>query len=422
MKTKLLLSTGLAIGYLCVLTMSSMAQDWPQWRGPNRDDISQAKGLLKKWPDGGPKQLWINKNSGLGYSGFAIVKDRLYTMGLELEGDRQAKCFVLCLDANDGKEIWRTPVDTRYTNGWGDGPRCTPTVDGEQIFVLTAKGKLVCLSVKDGKQVWSRTMSEFGGEVPRWGYSESVLVDGDKVLCTPGGKKGAVVAVNRKDGRSIWQSTDFIENAHYSSIIKVTSGMQDQYVQLTPQKLVGLSMDGKTLWTSKWRGRIAVIPTPIFEDGHVYVTSGYEAGSKLVSIKDNEAVDKWDNRIMKNHHGGVILVGDHLYGYSDRRGWTCQAWENGDAIWDDKTLGKGAIGYAEGHLYCQDEKTGKVMLVPATPNGWNVVGELEVSPLSENRKPSGRIWVHPTIANGKMYLRDQEMIYCYDIADPNAKQ
>ncbi len=408
------------IAIALVVQSTALAQDWPQWRGPNRDDISKETGLLDKWPANGPKQVWVNKSSGLGYSGFAVVKDRLYTMGLD-----DGKSYVICLNTKDGKEIWRTKVSDWYRNSWGDGPRCTPTVDGDNVYILSANGDVACLAAKDGKKVWSKSLvSDFGGKVPRWGYSESVLIDGDRLLCTPGGSDGTVVCLKKSDGSTVWQSKDITEPAHYSSIIVAKSGKQKQYVQLTPRKLFGLSEKGEVLWTSDWNGRIAVIPTPIYQDNKVYITSGYGVGCKLVDISDTKNVKEvWRNRVMKNHHGGVILLNGYLYGYSDKVGWTCQNWEDGELVWNEKrVLKKGAIGYADGHFYCLEEQTGKVGLIKATEKGFELKGQFQLSPLSKKRKPQGKIWVHPTIAGGKLYLRDQEIIYCYDISDPAKKK
>ena len=395
------------------------AEDWPQWRGPNRDDVSLEKDLLQSWPDRGPTSVWTNENSGLGYAGFSIVGDRLYTMGLEQSSD-SPKSFVLCLNSGDGTEVWRTEIDDQFSNDWGDGPRSTPTYSDGKLFTLSASGKVVCLDADSGELVWKQSLvDDFGGKVPYWGYSESVLVHDGKVLCTPGGAQGAIVALNKSNGEKVWQSEDFTEAAHYSSIIHANVNGKSQYIQLTQTKLVGLSDQGKVIWTADWpRGRIAVIPTPIFHDGKVYVSSGYNAGSMLVDISGGGAEQVWDNRIMKNHHGGVIRIGQHLYGYSDGRGWTCQNWETGEPVWQDKSLGKGAVGYADGRLYCIDEKTGRVVLAEASPDGWKSCGEFRLNPLSGNRKPQGGIWVHPTIANGKLYLRDQERIYCFDISSP----
>ncbi len=391
-------------------------QDWPQFRGPNRDEISSETNLLQSWPAEGPKQIWQTSNGGAGYAGFSVVGGRLFTMGADADND-----FVLCLDANDGSEIWKQVIDSRYNNSWGDGPRSTPTIAGDNAFVISALGKVTCLSVKDGSIVWTRSLTELGGSVPNWGYSESVLVDGDQVVCTPGGHEGEIVALDVKTGERKWQSTLFTEPAHYSSIIIADHPDKRHYVQLTEKAFVGIDPEnGIVLWRQDWRGSVAVIPTPIYKDKKVYITSGYGAGSTLVDISDiRNPREIWFNKNMKNHHGGVVLLDGHYYGYSDDVGWVCQNAETGENVWNEKEkLGKGAITYADGHFYLLAEDSGEVVLIDASPDGWNETGRFTPSPLSNNRKPSGKIWVHPVISNGKLYLRDQEMIWCYDVVSP----
>ena len=405
------LSQSLIIVFM--LASASWADDWPCWRGPNRDDINRETGLMQTWPEGGPQRVWLSREGGLGYAGFSVVGDQLFTMGLEDETE-----FALCLDANSGEVIWKTPVAERFENNWGDGPRSTPSVDGDFVYLLTARGTLACLNRESGNIVWKRTMDEFGGEIPNWGYAESVLVDGNRVVCTPGGGEGTLVALNKLTGELIWQTKDFTEPAHYSSIIKINHAYQSQYVQLTPEALVGVDPDtGDVLWQSEWRGRTAVIPTPIYHDGMVYVSSGYGAGCKQIRLSDtNEVEEVFSNNVMNNHHGGVIFYAGDFYGHSDRAGWTCQDGETGERVWNNrKDLGKGAIAYADGCFYCLDESSGDVVLIKASSDEWQELGRFTLDPQTEQRKPQGRIWVHPVIANGKLYLRDQELIYCYDI-------
>lgn len=391
--------------------------DWPQWRGPNRDDVSTETGLLKQWPASGPKLIWSINNGGDGYSGFSVVGDRLYTMGASDSSD-----FALCLDATSGDEIWRQDIDERFENGWGDGPRGTPTVSGDRVFVLSPGGKLVCLSANDGSIEWSKSLTDdLGGPIPGWGYSESVLVDGDQVVCTPGGPDGAIAALDINNGDLKWQSTLFTEPAHYSSIIVADHPDLRHYVQLTEKAFVGIDpRDGTVLWRQPWLGRTAVIPTPIYHDKKVYVTSGYAVGSALVDISDlNNPQRVWINKVMKNHHGGVILVDGHFYGFSDGAGWVCQDMESGESVWNEKNqLGKGAIGFADGHFYLVAEKSGEVALIEASTKGWTEKGRFTLEPQSTRRKPRGKIWVHPVISNGRLYLRDQEIIYCFDVSSP----
>jgi outer membrane protein assembly factor BamB len=404
-----------ALGATTLTLHTAQAGDWPQWRGPDRDDISKETGLLKSWPADGPKQVWLSKEAGLGYSGFSIVDGKLFTMGLS---DDQS--HLLAFDANTGKKLWSTPVGGHYANKWGDGPRTTPTVDGAFVYTLGAQGDVLCAKVSDGSKVWGRNLvSEFNGRIPGWGYCESVLVDGNQVVCTPGGAKdgGVMVALDKKSGETLWTCNAFKDGAQYSSIIVAEHNGERQYIQLTQKTLAGVrASDGKLLWQSDWIGRTAVIPTPIYSDGHVYISSGYGVGCKLVKIGKNAPEDVYVNKMMKNHHGGVIKYGDHVYGYSDGGGWLCQDFKSGELVWNEKgALNKGAIAYADGRFYLLEEATGKVALIEASAKGWKEHGRFTLTPQTTQRSPSGKVWTHPVISNGKLYLRDQEILYCFDI-------
>ena len=391
--------------------------DWPNWRGPNRNDISSETGLLKKWPEDGPKKVWVNKKSGLGYAGFAVVGDHLFTMGQEDNSE-----FVICLKVSDGTELWRENVGPNFKNGWGGGPRSTPTVDKDHVFVMGASGDLACLKKEDGTKVWSVKMSEFGGKVPNWGYSESPLVDGDKVICTPGGEETTMVALDRKTGKKLWQSKPVVDGkakptkAHYSSIFPTNLNNRRQYIQLLERAIVGVDADsGDVIWQSSWPGRVAVIPSPIVDENRVYVTSGYGVGAKLVEIGENNAVkDLWYTKAMQNHHGSVIKVDDHFYG-SSAKAWVCQSEKDGSMVWADRKIKKGCLTYADGMFYQIEEGSGRVLLIKADPESHEIVSQFKMEPQTTRRNPKGRIWVHPVIANGKLFVRDQEIIICYDI-------
>jgi outer membrane protein assembly factor BamB len=388
--------------------------DWPQWGGPDRSNVSKETALLKVWPEGGPKQVWIYRNAGSGYSGPAIVAGKLFTMGT-----RDNSEILIALDANTGAELWTSKIGPILENDWGNGPRGTPTVDGERVYAMGGKGDLVCAAATDGKELWRAGMASLGGEIPAWGYTESPLVDGDRVICTPGGSKGAIAALDKNTGKVLWQSAQFKDPAQYSSAILASPGGKRQYVQLTMKSLVGISAnDGKLLWKSEWPGRVAVIPTPIFHDDHVYITSGYGVGCKLVKLTDGSAAaDVYENKVMKNHHGGVVRVGDHLYGHSDGPGWVCQDFKKGNEVWSEKkALGKGAITCADDRLYCLGEDDGTVVLAEASPKEWAQHGRFKLSPQTTIRKSQGRIWTHPVVSNGKLYLRDQDLVFCYDVA------
>ena len=402
----------LVLGLLAAAPLARAANDWPQWRGPDRNDVSKETGLLKAWPEGGPKRVWMFENAGQGYSGPAMAGGKLFTIGT-----RDNREVLLALDAATGKERWVAPLSGVLKNGWGDGPRGTPTVDGGMVYALSGEGSLVCVQVADGKKVWEKTMSSFGGKKPGWGFTESPLVDGGKVLCTPGGAKGAIVALDKKTGNVLWQSAEFTDGAQYASIIAADVKGVRQYIQLTMQSIVGLdATDGKVLWKSPFPGQTAVIPTPIYRDGQVYVTAGYSVGCKSLKIVGGaEPETLYENKVMKNHHGGAILVGDYVYGHSDGGGWVCQNFKTGEEVWSEKKLGKGAIACADGMLYCLDESKGTVALIEASPDGWKEHGRFTLSPQTKIRNPEGRIWTHPVISNGKLYLRDQDLIYCFDV-------
>lgn len=391
---------------------------WPQWRGPDRTDVSRETGLLKSWPEGGPARIWLFEDAGMGYSGFSVVDGKLLTMGT-----RDGKEVLLSLDAQTGKELWATPLAEKLENKWGDGPRGTPTVEGDRVYALGGQGALICAKVADGSALWRATMQNLGGKTPGWGYTESVLVDGDRVICTPGGDQGAMAALDKRTGEVIWRSKEFTDPAQYASPIVFDFNGERQYAQLTMKTLAGISAkDGALLWRADWPGRTAVIPTPIFDDGSVYISSGYNVGCMLVDLKPGHAVEiVYTNKVMKNHHGGVIQVGDHLYGYSDGRGWVCQDRRTGDEVWLSTELGKGAVTCADGMLYCLEEKSGKVVLIEATPKGWVETGHFTLDPQTEIRSERGKIWTHPVIANGKLYLRDQDLIYCYQVRSPMRK-
>lgn len=398
---------------LLLLTSALSAGDWPHWRGPDRDDVSKEVGLLKEWPKEGPPRVWLNEDVGLGYSGVAVVGGKVFTMGA-----REDTEFLICLDANDGKELWSARIGSRLGNNWGDGPRGTPSVDGERVYAMGGQGALVCAQVANGEVVWTKAMTSLGGKKPGWGYCESVLVDGPRVVCTPGGSDGAIVAFDKLTGDVQWQSKEVTDGAQYASVVPVEHNGQRQYIQLFTKSLVGVAADsGKLLWKTDWPdGRTAVIPTPIFHEGHVFITSGYGAGCKLVKIgPENKVEDVYVNKTMANHHGGVVRIGDHLYGSSERN-WICLDFKTGEAVWTERrTFGKGCVTSADGMLYCVDEGSGEVALVEASPAGWKEHGRFKLEAQSSKRSRQGKVWTHPTVSNGKLFLRDQEMLSCYDV-------
>lgn len=399
---------------LTATSLSTSAADWPRWRGANFDDLSTETGLAKSWPTTGPKQVWLNQDVGLGYSGYAIVGDTLYTMGA-----RDVIEYVIAVDVATGKEKWAAECGAILTNNWGNGPRSTPTIDGGKVYAMSGKGNLVCLNATNGQEVWRVSMDSLGGKVPGWGYTESPLVDGNMVVCTPGGGQGTVAAFDKNTGKKVWQSAEWTDPAQYSSIVPVTHNGARQFLQLTMQTIAGVNAaDGKVLWKSAFPGKTAVIPTPIFSNGDVFVAAGYGVGCKSIRVgPGNEVVDSYSNTDMINHHGGVLLHEGNLYGFCDGKGWTCMDFKTGAVKWQEKkALRKGAIHGADGKLYLLEEETGTVVLIDASPAGWVEHGRFTLSPQTTQRSKSGKIWTHPVVSGGKLFLRDQELLFCFDVS------
>lgn len=408
-----LFSAALAMG-LATLPAHAADGDWPRWRGPAFDGKSTETGLLKEWPKDGPPLAWKSTDVGAGFSSVAVADGKIYTMG-EM-GDSS---FVVALDLQ-GKKLWSAKVGKTGGGGGYPGPRCTPTVDTQHIYAVGQYGDLVCLQAANGAEVWRKNLNtDFGGKMMSgWGNSESPLVDGDRLIVTPGGKKGTVAALNKLTGETIWQSDDWTDAAAYTGVIAGTIGGKKQYVQFTAAAVAGLNPEtGDVLWKTEREGRTAVIPTPIIHNDHVYVTSGYGVGCDLFKVTADGAgfkVDKvYSNKDMVNHHGGVILHEGKLYGFSDGKGWICQDFLTGNTLWKTKEeLGKGTISFADGMLYIRDENKAKgtIALIEASPEGYKEHGRFAPPALSGKMQ-----WAHLVIAGGKLYVRDQETLYCYDI-------
>lgn len=432
---KLVCMRSLICLFLAFLASGVQADDWPQAQGIGRDGKSAETGLLDKWPEGGPELAWTFRDGGVGYSGPAIVGDRIYSMG-----GREGRAEVYAVEASSGKLLWSKAINKEIFdfegNSWGAGPRATPTVSDGMIFALAGDGELAALDV-EGNIKWQLNMvDDLGGSIsivdagePKiygWGYCWSPLVDGDAVICVPGGEQGMVAALDRTTGEVLWRSEDLKEAATYSSPIKATVEGIDQYIVMTQGGMAGVSAaDGKLLWNYE-RDRVysdVVIPTPVYHDQQVYTSVG-SAGCDLIKLAKQgdgsfEATEVYFSRNMKNELGGFVLHENHVYGSSARRGWVCQALDSGDLEWFSKrvrgSVGEGSIAFADGHLYLYAEREADLALVKATPEGYEEKGRFELPEKSKLRAPSGKNWTHPVIANGKLYIRDQELLFCFKI-------
>jgi len=411
--------------------LAFQAADWPQYRGPNRDDVSADKGLLDQWPADGPPLLWTFANAGVGYSGPAVVGDRLYTIGGRGDGE-----LLIAVDVKTGKEAWATPVGPLFqfeSNRWSAGPSSTPTVAGGLVFALGGNGDLLCASATTGKEVWRKNLpKELDGQVnpigggPKnlgWGFTWSPLVDGEQLICLPGGPKGTVAALDRKTGRLIWQSADVKDQAAYTSPMVADIDGVRQYIVLTNPGLFGVNAkDGRLLWRARRDGPFGteVINTPLVQGSSIFTTvSAGNGGCELTKVSREGNAFKTEsvyaNKNLSNHHGNVIRVGEHLYGFSDGRGWVCQSFMDGKNLWSDRKFPGGAVAYADGHLYCYSENDGTTALVAASPEGWREAGRLKLPQPSKLRKPAGKIWTPPVVAGGRLYLRDQDLFFCFDV-------
>ena len=423
--------TAIAAGLFVVAGLAPAA-DWPQFRGIHRDDISPETGLMKTFPSGGPKLVWTFDQAGLGYSGVAVVGNRLYSLGDDGKDE-----VVFAVDTATGKEVWRQKFAPSFSNGYGGGPRCTPTVAGDCLCVLGPKGDLACLAIADGKVRWSTNLvKDLKGKLqpPGWGYSESPLIDGDQVVCTPGGDEGALAALDLATGKVRWRSTGLDAEATYSSIVISEAGGVRHYVQLTRDGPAGFSpKDGKMLWHERVADfKTAAIPTPVVHGDYVYVIASYGAGCGLIKLTGDgsgglKSEVVYPDPKLDNHHGGVVLVGDHLYfSAGNAMGkatlpFVCQDFKTGKVTWREaNALEPSGVIFADGCLYCYGQKTGTLACIAADPAGFTEKGRFKIPKQTTHRSHSGGIWSHPVIADGKIYLRDQELLYCFDIRNSGA--
>jgi outer membrane protein assembly factor BamB len=414
--------------------LAAFAEDWPQFRGPNRDDVSTETGLLKEWPAEGPPLLWTYADAGIGYSGPAIVGDRLYTLG-----GREDSEYLIALDLKTIKDgapaqAWAARVGPLFNwegNRWSAGPSSTPTVDGELIFALGGNGDLICVQAADGAEVWRKNLpEEMGAQVnpigggPKnlgWGFTWSPLVDGEKLICLPGGPQGTVAALDRLSGEVLWRSSELTQQAAYTSPMPAVVDGVRQYVVLTNQGLSGVAADdGRLLWSSPRRYGTEVVNSPIVHGSLVFTTVGAGQGCDLVRIERAgdgfQAVSLYTNNNMTNHHGNVLLWKDHIYGFSQGKGWTCLNLESGETVWSERRAFRaGAVTCAEGRLYVYSEEDGAAALVEASPDGWKELGRFTIPQQSSLRKPNGKIWTPPVVSGGRLFLRDQELLFCYDV-------
>lgn len=403
------------IGVIALFTATAavaQAQEWNQWRGPHGDAIAGDTGLLQSWPEGGPKQTWKATGLGGGFSGVSFWGDRIFTMG-----DKDDGSYLVCVNKADGKLLWSTRVGKAGGNDQQrPGPRCTPATDGTRVITTGQYGEVLCADVSTGKEIWRKTyQGDFGATaVPRWNFCDSPLLDGDRVICLPGGPKGTMVALNKETGELLWQTAEVTDDASYSSVITAEISGVRQYIAVTDPRVFGVNpKDGTVLWQTPREAR-NVIPTPIYRDGLVFISSGYNAGCHCFKITEDNGTFKaeqiYANGSIANQHGGSILIGDYVYVSIDQGGQlTCLDFKTGKVVWQNKSVGKASLGYADGNLIVRSEN-GPVALVEAAPDGYKEKGRFEQPDRSKYNS-----WPHPVIADGCLYLRDQDVLLCYEL-------
>lgn len=426
MKLRYSAGTGLfcALGALAALTVvagvagpaaaqkQAKSFDWPQWRGPSRNEISQETGLLKSWPAEGPKLLWKSPNRGGGYCTPSVARGRILGMGYRGNDE-----VVWALDAGSGEEIWATPIAAANRGvGYGEGSRSTPTVDGDRLYVVGVSGDLTCLDFATGQKRWQRNLvKEFGGGIPPWGYTESPLIDGEKCIATPGNGQATVIAVNKLTGEELWRcKVPEGDPAHYASAIAFDFGGIRQYAQFLRGGVVGIeAKTGRYLWryNSPANGT-ANCSTPIFSNGMIFAASSYGTGGGAAQLTANgqniTATEVYFTKNMKNHHGGMVLLNGFLYGF-DESNLTCLDFRTGEVKWNHRSTGKGSLTCVDGMLYLRGER-GAVALAAANPAAYQETGRFE-----QPERSGSAAWAHPVVSNGKLLLRDQDNLFCYEV-------
>lgn len=414
------------IGFSCLsmvllLVGAVVAEDWPQWRGPNRDGISKETGLLKTWPKEGPKLVWQVKDLGGGYSTPAVVGKRIYLLsnqGLEEES-------IKALDEN-GAQVWSTrigKVGSPDQQPNYPAARSTPTIEGTSLYALGSDGDLVCLDAATGKIQWQKNIrTEFHGKPGRWAYSESPLIDGDVVVCTPGGADATMVTLNKKSGDVVWKAAiPEGDAAAYASVIKTEIGGVKQYVAFTANGLIGVDAKiGKLLWrydATKGSNGMSIL-TPVSRDGLVF-SGGSKAGGAAVKLVSNNgtvtAEQVYFDTKLPTAIGGAVLVGDYLYGSAGQT-LVCADFKTGQIKWTERTVSAGSLCYADGRLYMHFEN-GEVALIDPSPEAYHEQGRFTPPnpPARANRME--KAWAYPVVANGRLYIRDTQSVWCYDIKD-----
>lgn len=418
------------------------AADWPVFHGPRGDNISPDTGLLQEWPENGPKPLW--KADGLGksakpssYAGVVVDDGRVFTTGnVDRDDEKTAMATLYCLEEATGKKLWQAPIGEGW-RGHFEGDRGTPTVDGDRVYDLASRGSLTCFDVADGKTLWTRDLvADFEVTLPTWAYAQSVVIDGEKLIVGPGGKKASVVALDKTTGETVWTTppmVDEVERDGNKAEEVQRAGYATPYLfEHEGRRMVAIMDQASVLIVDAKTGALlgrhvhktkhdinATIPH--YADGKLLTTSGYgTTGAQLFQVKiDGDKVvlePVWQQIKFDNQHGGIVVYDGRIYGaaHNYRGGaWLCLNWEDGEIRWESRAIPQGSCTFADGRLYLYDQQEGQVVLLKASPEKFDMVGRFQIP-----QEGQGSYWAHPVVINKRLYLRHDTCLYCYDVAAP----
>jgi len=394
-----------AAAVVCANLPAALGGDWPWWRGPNHDGKSPDTGLLRQWPSGGPELLWKVDGLGKGFSNVAVVGDTVYTTG-----DVNDKLAIFAFDS-EGTLKWKTEADDAWTKNH-PGSRATPTIDGDRLYLLSGHGQIGCYDAAGGQVKWTRSAGEFGGRPGGWGYAESVLILGDLAIFKPGGAQ-CIAALDKLTGKTVWTSSGFSAGPEYSSCLPIEYDGRTLLATGTRGGLVCVdAADGSLQWMNDWSANnTANCPTPAYGDGYVFWANGYGKGGICMKLKTAggkvDADVAWTTGDMVCHHGGYVIQDGYIYG-NHSGGYSCLELKTGAVLWNEKAVGKGSLCWADGMLYLFGERGGAAALGTCSTDGLEIRGEVSVA-------GEGPSWAHPVVIGGRLYLRYDTNLYCFDV-------
>jgi outer membrane protein assembly factor BamB len=403
---------------LLLLILPVFGQEIAQWRGPSRDGIFPGKDLLKKWPETGPKLLLQIEGIGKGYSEPVVYKDVIYITGIK----KDTMDMISAYDLN-GKLLWEKVYGHAWANSYSD-TRCTPTLQNDKVYLIGGMGTVCCVNAKNGEILWSQdAQNQFSGEFHRWGVAESVLLTDQAAIYVTGGEKASVVAYDKMNGKLLWNAKSLGGSRAYASSSMIERNNLKIILAQTANDLIGInSLNGEILWhynlIQYHHGTTGVgsnMNTPVYHDGEIFVTSGYDHPATMFSLSDDgHSISlKWKNDTMDTHHGGVVLIDGNIYGtnwQNNTKGqWVSLNWKTGKTNWVKDWFTKGSIIAADGLLYCYEEKSGNVALVQPDANDFKIISKFRVV------AGEGPYWAHPAIYDGRLYLRHGNILLIYNI-------